>query len=565
MSKVFDNSQVILNDTLQQLHAERAPSLADDQYFEIFCAEQLLKDFDLSYDEIEDGIVDGSHDGGIDSIYTFVNGEIVGDDFDTSPFKKNVTIELYIIQSKISPKFSEDIVNKLISITRNTLDLSKEIDSLTQYNEAVREKLKAFRNIYRALAGRFPKLKIGYYLAAKRPNLPAPINFLAKCSELRQAAAERFPEALITVVPLGAANLLNLARRQPKTVFELAFTKSLTSDDGSIVLAKLSDFNSFLRDEDGKLRKNIFESNVRDFQGKTEVNAEIGATLLSENSPEFWWMNNGVTVLSSKSAIAGNRISISDPQIVNGLQTSTQIAAYFDGNHLVPEERAVMVKIISSEDEEVRDKIIKATNSQNAVQPATLRATDKIQRDIEANLKSVGLHYDRRKNYYKNEGKSAEKIVSIPLMAQVLMSVLLGRPDDARARPSSLIKDNSTYVSLFSEEVPIKVYAICGLIIKDVERILKSRINVSARDRNNIRFYVAADLVWKSTGTHLPTAESIAELDVQFFDDAIINQSIAAVEAEYRRLGATDQVAKGQDLKKAMIDQFTSPSAILPR
>jgi hypothetical protein len=161
-------------------------------------------------------------------------------------------------------------------------------------------------------------------------------------------------------------------------------------------------------------------------------------------------LNNGITILASRISITGDVASIADPQIVNGLQTSTQISNYFDEPGHKADERSVMVKIVSSDDEEVRDKIIKATNSQNAVQPATLRATDKIQRDIEATLKGLGLFYDRRKNLYKNEGKPADKIVSIPLMSQVLMSILLGRPDDARARPSSLIKDDKTYLELFS-------------------------------------------------------------------------------------------------------------------
>ena len=151
-----------------------------------------------------------------------------------------------------------------------------------------------------------------------------------------------------------------------------------------------------------------------------------------------------------------------------------------------------MIKIVSSDDEEVRDKIIKATNSQNAVQPATLRATDKIQRDIEATLKGLGLFYDRRKNLYKNEGKPADKIVSIPLMAQVLMSILLGRPDDARARPSSLIKDDKTYLELFSQGLPIHLYSVAGVLIKRVETYLKTIGSLTSQDRNNLRFYVAA-------------------------------------------------------------------------
>lgn len=69
-----DNSQQILADVLEQQRNELLPSATDQDYFEIFCAKEILKDFGLSYDEIQAGIVDGSLDGGVDSIFCFVNG-----------------------------------------------------------------------------------------------------------------------------------------------------------------------------------------------------------------------------------------------------------------------------------------------------------------------------------------------------------------------------------------------------------------------------------------------------------------------------------------------------------
>ena len=211
-----------------------------------------------------------------------------------------------------------------------------------------------------------------------------------------------------------------------------------------------------------------------------------------------------------------------------------------------------MIKIVSSEDEEVRDKIIKATNSQNAVQPATLRATDKIQRDIEATLKGLGLFYDRRKNFYKNEGKPADKIVSIPLMAQVLMSILLGRPDDARARPSSLIKDDNTYLQLFSEQLPIHVYSVAGILIKRVESYLKTKDGLTASDRNNLRFYVASYIIWLLSGKTGPTADDISKIDPAEIDDELIDRVTDSVFEQYSALGGSDQVAKGAALKAAI-------------
>ena len=213
-----------------------------------------------------------------------------------------------------------------------------------------------------------------------------------------------------------------------------------------------------------------------------------------------------------------------------------------------------MVKIVSSENEETRDKIIKATNRQNPIQPATLRATDKIQRDIESALKSVGLFYDRRKNYYKNESKPLSKIISIPLMAQSVMSVILGRPDSARARPSSLIKSDQEYARVFSEKYPIGVYTKTAELIRRVDLALRRETEIRARDRTNLRFYVLFWLAAVLAERLEPRPSDIAKLDLKSVGDAEVRSAIDEVRKLYKKLGENDQVAKGSELRSAVVD-----------
>ncbi len=82
------------------------------------------------------------------------------------------------------------------------------------------------------------------------------------------------------------------------------------------------------------------------------------------------------------------------------------------------------------------------------------------------------LYYDRRKNYYKNEGKPINRIVSIPQMAQSVMAITLRRPDTARARPSSLMKQDAEYQKLFNTDYPIRVYRACSEVMKQVDAFL---------------------------------------------------------------------------------------------
>lgn len=553
---MVDNSQQLLSDVLGQRRLEMAPSLSSQEYFEVFCAEQILKEYDLSYEEVASGIVDGEHDGGVDSVYTFVNGEAVGEDFDITPFRRDVRIDLHLIQSKTSGGFSEGPINKLISTTRSLLRLTADYDALPQYNDAVKGVLDNFRKTYRGLAAKFPTLHIFYHYASQKADATVHTNLLLKAAELEEVAKDLFLDAEVKVEFLGARRLLELARKRQRTTYELRVSKSFNAANSLVVLSPLREYASFLKHGDGRVRHDLFESNVRDFQGNTEVNAEIVSTLGTERVVDFWWMNNGVTVIASKASLNGDTVTLENPQIVNGLQTSTQIAQHF---HDRPDDqRSVMVKIISSEDDETRDKIIKATNSQNYVQPATLRATDKIHRDIEEALKPVGLFYDRRKNFYKNEGKSADRIVSISLMAQAVMALLLRRPDAARARPSTLIKDDADYARVFSQSLPISLYSNAALLVGHVDRVLRSRTDLKARDRTNLRFYV---LLWAAAvgaGKAALSAAQIAKLDVKKITDADIEMATDEVWKLYESLGASDQAAKGPDLKDMVVNALTS-------
>jgi hypothetical protein len=45
--------------------------------------------------------------------------------------------------------------------------------------------------------------------------------------------------------------------------------------------------------------------------------------------------------------------------------------------------------------------------------------TDQIHRDIEELFKGSGLFYDRRKGFYKDQGKPIKKIVSVNLLRKI--------------------------------------------------------------------------------------------------------------------------------------------------
>jgi len=197
---------------------------------------------------------------------------------------------------------------------------------------------------------------------------------------------------------------------------------------------------------------------------------------------------------------------------------------------------------------ESRDRIIKATNSQTYIPPASLRATDKVQRDIEEFLRPFGLFYDRRKNFYKNEGQPLDRIVGISAMAQAVMAVALQRPDTARARPSSLLKNDADYDTVFSDSNPLDLYRVCIVLVRRVEQYQHSLETLSPKDRNNLRFYVAMHLAAILSNHPNPDLNEIVSIDLDNVKEDDLLNRVEAVYAQYIALGASDQAAKGTDL-----------------
>jgi AIPR protein len=452
--------KVVLEEVLKQQKQERAPTLSPDKFFEVFCVDQILKDFDLTYDNINSGIFDGANDGGIDWAYLFVNRVVVNVDEEIAlPPKGDLEFLLVVGQSKNEDTFKETPIDRLRSRLEILLKLDPDVKDLAAVKPELNDFFSKFRELYLKAAARFPRLEIRLYYACKgiKPETGSKPDALTGATIA--LLVDRFGKATpVSFELLGSRELLELARERPTESFTLRLSESPVSSSrvpGYIGLVRLVDFYSFLVDGKGQLRQRLFEANVRDYQGTRGSNVEIKASLEEKPAADFWWLNNGVTIIASDAKEAARNLAIQNPYIVNGLQTSNEIFRYFSGGGDKNDDRNVLVRVIVTQDSEIADKIIRATNSQIYIPPAQLKATEKIHRDIEDFMKKYDLYYDRRKNHYKMQGKPISRIVGILELAQAVMAAALGRPADARARPSTVLNNESDYDQLFNENTQL--------------------------------------------------------------------------------------------------------------
>ncbi len=137
-----DNDIIILDQILTKRKEIIAPDLSDSDYFEIFSVEELLKEYNLDYEEIENSIVGGGHDGGIDSFFIFIENNLASSDFDYSRIKEGAQIEFVIIQSKTQLGYSESVINNFISTFEDLLNMKNNLNDLVNvHNSRLHDKL----------------------------------------------------------------------------------------------------------------------------------------------------------------------------------------------------------------------------------------------------------------------------------------------------------------------------------------------------------------------------------------------------------------------------------------
>lgn len=236
----------------------------------------------------------------------------------------------------------------------------------------------------------------------------------------------------------GATEIQKLYRQSKETITgEIDFPNKVTLPDitgvqqAFIGIVPVSVLFQLIIDDAGNIRRSVFEDNIRDFQGDTRVNDGIRDTLRSaERCQTFVVLNNGITVVCRALQLTGNKCVLNGFQIVNGCQTSTVL--YNHRGAFDPDRVLVPLKLVSTENDEIVNAIIRATNSQNAVKPEELEAMTDFQKKLEAYYRTFtgpgALFYERRSKQWMSSQVEKTRVVTIPNQIKSLASMFLDLP-----------------------------------------------------------------------------------------------------------------------------------------
>jgi len=234
-------------------------------------------------------------------------------------------------------------------------------------------------------------------------------------------------------------------------------------DEAYLAVVRASDFvTNLLLTEDGNLRTQVFEENVRSFLGlENPVNQSIAATLASNVASRFPVLNNGITIVSPEMKLQGTTLHLTNFQIVNGCQTSNVL---FENREILGDVM-VNVKLVKTQHEDVFSELVRATNSQTKVEDTQFLSLRPIIRRVEQYFNTYNgaesrLYLERRDRQYVGQDIPATRIFSLHNAAKCVASMFCNRPEFASRYPKQMYEE-LTDVMFDDSTKEIIFYAAC--------------------------------------------------------------------------------------------------------
>lgn len=374
---------------------------------------------------LENIVVDGQYDGGVDALLTDPNSD---------------TSDLVIVQSKCYKSITfDEIFNAIAKMTSFYKDMKNG------HYENVNQKVKKRFLDLDAEVGEESKIHFMFFTSVpqkgiKRNSLEKKFRNLFTDSTNRDLTVQ-FGDDIVE-------SIKELESRRPtvesgKIRIDEADNYLYYGDEAAIVnISALS-----LKTLYAQHNTNLLARNLRYHIAGRTIDQGIEKTI--QDSPDtFWFKNNGITIICDEFDIDGKEVKLTNFSIVNGGQTTYMI--HKSKNVSAENDFYFPCKIIkvtgNTEDEKniFSLEIAKATNSQKAIKAIDLKANPPEQVRFSQAMREVGIFY---------QTKGGEKVPSdykltylntdLSEVGKLCLSAIFQMPGTSRNKPSTLY--NSPY------------------------------------------------------------------------------------------------------------------------
>lgn len=392
-----------------------APERLKPLAFVYLCAKTML---DLDAQEAFDCITDGGGDFGVDAMQ--VTEEVDGE-FNVTLFQAKYKTKL-----DADSNFPEEGIHALVNAIRHIFDPTAELGAI---NERLRVKVEEARAMLRD--GFIPRVRA------------IACNNGVKWNDQAKAIIERanFGDQ-VTWEYVNHDVLIGILQRSKQVDDTLRLIGKATIEDmnfSRVCIGRIpvTEVAALMRAHGDRL----LERNIRRYLGLhgNRVNEGIRATLQSQQPSNFYFFNNGLTLVCndfSYNALQNSdyQVRVENLQIVNGGQTCMTILktceAMTAAGKALPADASVLVRLykLPKDNDDIVLQITHATNSQNPVDLKDLRSNDEIQRQLEASIQELGFIYRRK----RMDGSPKPTDITAGAAAEALLAVWRCAPHQAK-------------------------------------------------------------------------------------------------------------------------------------
>jgi hypothetical protein len=442
-----------------------------DKAFEIFSMAAIL---DKTFDEIfADVLIKGSADGGIDGIsFDEQDGFYVMEVFQCKNSKglkqnqleklKHDFEEVFLKGRRDKPN-TEGLMPKLdeyISITKKGYFIEHHLNFI--FNGSIKDPKYAYnKELFESFND-----PGNYFFIFDSNELDKRIENLIKSERRRKEIKFTFN-----------AEKSNISPKEPQALisFSILNVKAVNFRMKALELCKLVDMEININGATDTL----FSENIRGFLGYNKTNRKINETL---NNPDesiyFPFLNNGITILCDEMQIPSNTqagqyiIPVSNPVIVNGLQTTKVIYDIYKNDKTKLDGIDITVRLYETKNPDLINKITEATNTQTSINFKDKISNKDFQKYVKLLFENKGVAYiSKRGEIFTNqlskemhESITSEKVIKFwyatyyekPEIAKNSISKVLEEVFDATNQENPLAKlfdgnrNSSVYLQIFN-------------------------------------------------------------------------------------------------------------------
>jgi len=463
-----------------------ADNIKEDTLFEHFSNYCILSKVhpEAFYNDnfkIEEINVGGGNDTGIDGVAIVVNEHIVTTREEIDSLKnlfQRLDVKFIFTQAKTSSEFkSSEIGNFIFGVKdffkdKPALKISEDIQHLRD--------LKEYIYTQSILMEEPPVCELHYITTGKwlnDQNVTGRID--SDIAELRNRGIFQ----MVTFFPVDAEHIERIYKEiKNKVTKEINFDKNTPLPriegvkEAYIGILPVNEYFNLITDSEGKMQRTLFYDNVRDFLGLNPVNKEIQDTVRNkEKQLKFPIFNNGVTIVAKSLNKVGTYFKVKDFQVVNGCQTSNIL--FNNKAHLDLANTLVPIKLIVTDNQEVINDIIKATNRQTEVKTEAFESLKdyhkKLQIFYDTFPKETKLYYERRPREYDTVFPPIPrtKIITLPAQINAVISMFWNEPQSTHRYYGELLKAYSG--KLFQDDHNPYVYYVSSLCLHKVDILIK--------------------------------------------------------------------------------------------